>query len=165
MLENHQPVIVALNQILSDTFALYFKTHTYHWNVDGINFKPLHDLFGEQYDEMWKAVDIISERINQKGCKSPFSLKEMLPSVIQDGCYKDATSMIVDLRNDHSNLLNLLHGAVKIAQQCGDEGTADMFIQRIRAHQQHHWFLSKSAPQVDTQIAFIVTDLTGSSQN
>ncbi|AFC73561.1 ferroxidase [Rickettsia montanensis str. OSU 85-930] len=38
-------VVKALEQILADSYALYFKTQNYHWNVEGAEFRSLHLLF------------------------------------------------------------------------------------------------------------------------
>lgn len=35
-------VVKALEQILADNYALYFKTQNYHWNVEGAEFRSLH---------------------------------------------------------------------------------------------------------------------------
>ena len=34
-----------LTKVLADSFAVYLKTHGYHWNVRGPNFSQLHALF------------------------------------------------------------------------------------------------------------------------
>ena len=49
----------ALKSVMGDTYALYVKTHGYHWNVTGPRFKALHDMFMEQYTELWTALDEI----------------------------------------------------------------------------------------------------------
>ena len=48
--------IEALRNVLADTYALYVKTHGYHWNVTGPRFKSLHELFMQQYTELWTAL-------------------------------------------------------------------------------------------------------------
>ena len=60
-----QPDEVAreLSKVLADSFAVYQKTHGYHWNVRGPNFSQLHALFMAQYTEMWTAIDEVAERI------------------------------------------------------------------------------------------------------
>jgi starvation-inducible DNA-binding protein len=145
----HQPVIDELNQVLSDTFALYFKTHTYHWNVEGMFFHSLHDLFGKQYTEMWESIDEIAEQIRQLGAKPATAMKDMMPTVITNGRPDmSAKDMIIDLRNGHSLIIDRLREAIRIAQNNGDEGTADLFIQRIKAHQKHMWMLASSAKEI-----------------
>ena len=33
----------------ASTFSFYLKAQNFHWNVEGINFKQFHDLFGTIY--------------------------------------------------------------------------------------------------------------------
>ena len=35
----------ALRVLLAETYALYSKTHGYHWNVTGPRFNSLHTMF------------------------------------------------------------------------------------------------------------------------
>jgi len=39
----------ALRVVLANTFVMYFKTHSYHWNVEGVLFSLYHDFFGDLY--------------------------------------------------------------------------------------------------------------------
>ncbi|MCS7100931.1 MAG: ferritin-like domain-containing protein, partial [Burkholderiaceae bacterium] len=60
-----------LSRVLADTFALYLKTHNFHWNVEGPMFNTLHQMFQEQYTELWNALDLIAERIRSLGHPAP----------------------------------------------------------------------------------------------
>ena len=44
----------ALKRLLGETYALYIKTHGYHWNVTGPRFQSLHEVFMTQYTELWR---------------------------------------------------------------------------------------------------------------
>jgi len=71
-----QRVAGALSNVLADTFTLYLKTHNFHWNVTGPMFQPLHQMFEEQYNKLWTAVDAIAERIRSLGFVAPGSYGE-----------------------------------------------------------------------------------------
>ena len=60
-----------LPTLLADTYAIYLKTHGYHWNVRGPSFAALHALFMTQYTEMWTAIDTVAERIRALGAFAP----------------------------------------------------------------------------------------------
>ena len=51
----NKAVIESLKKLLANNYALYLKTQNYHWNVTGPNFKPLHVLFEEQYNDLFTA--------------------------------------------------------------------------------------------------------------
>jgi starvation-inducible DNA-binding protein len=56
--KDRKAVAAGLSNLLADTYTLYLKTHSFHWNVEGPMFQTLHIMFMEQYTEMWNALDI-----------------------------------------------------------------------------------------------------------
>ena len=56
-----------LNQRLADTFDLYSQTKQAHWNVKGIHFMQLHELFDEVAGAVEPVVDMIAERVTALG--------------------------------------------------------------------------------------------------
>src|SRR5918999_5966971 len=65
-----------LSRLLADTYVVYLKTHSFHWNVEGPMFQTLHQMFMEQYTETWNAVDLIAERIRSLGEYAPGTYRE-----------------------------------------------------------------------------------------
>jgi hypothetical protein len=65
-----------LSDVLADTYTLYLKTHAFHWNVEGPMFNTLHQMFMEQYTELWNALDAIAERIRSLGFPAPGTYRE-----------------------------------------------------------------------------------------
>ncbi len=86
----------AVTAVLADTYASYFKTHVYHWNVTGPRFNDLHMLFEQQYTELWTATDVIAERIRALDVKAPASYAAMAAAatVAADGKAQKADVMI-----------------------------------------------------------------------
>ena len=52
--------------------------------------------------------------------------------------------MLKDLISDHQAVVAKLHSAIKTAQAEGDESSADIFIQRAKAHEKNIWMLVSS---------------------
>jgi starvation-inducible DNA-binding protein len=76
--KDRQQIAAGLTRLLADTYTLYLKTHSYHWNVTGPRFRDLHLLFEEQYTELATAVDDIAERIRTLGLPAPGTFREFL---------------------------------------------------------------------------------------
>src|SRR5258708_20688850 len=57
----------ALNILLADVFALYFKTKNFHWHVSGPHFRDFHLLLDEQADQIYATGDPIAERVRKIG--------------------------------------------------------------------------------------------------
>mgnify|MGYP003380460985 CR=1 FL=1 len=57
--KDRERIAKGLSHLLADSYALYLKTHGFHWNVTGPMFNTLHLMFMEQYTEQWTALDLI----------------------------------------------------------------------------------------------------------
>jgi len=135
-----------LSKLLADTYALYLKTHMYHWNVTGTSFHSLHVMFEEQYLEMRDAVDVIAERIRALGSFAPGSYSEFarLASVPDEEGVPAAQEMIQRLCDGHELLVRAARPLVAEADRAGDVATADLVTQRITIHEKTVWMLRSS---------------------
>ena len=71
-------LITQLTQLYADNFVTYYKSHGYHFNVDGPMFAQDHALLEEIYDFLWAQHDMLGEQIRQMDKPVPCSLKEVL---------------------------------------------------------------------------------------
>jgi len=144
-MKNHQ-TIQNLENLLANSYLLSLKTQNYHWNVVGENFKPLHELFGAQYEELADAIDEVAERMRALGSKVEGTLENFSKlSKIKSGNKNfNKNEMIQDLASGHELIIKDLKVAIKVAQDEGDEATADIFIGRIQAHEKATWMLVSS---------------------
>ncbi|MDP3749919.1 MAG: DNA starvation/stationary phase protection protein [Phenylobacterium sp.] len=132
-----------LARLLADSYAVYLKTHGYHWNVRGSNFAQLHTLFMDQYTEMWTAIDAVAERIRALGELAPQGYASFGKlSAIKDGDpASKAEGMVKDLISSHETLIGTLYSTLPAAQEAGDEVTAGLLTDRLTAHEKHAWML------------------------
>ena len=142
---NHQ-TIQNLEKLLAYSYVLSLKTQNYHWNVVGENFKSLHELFDAQYEELANAIDGIAERMRALGSKVEGTFENFSKlSKIKSGDKNFSKSeMIQDLVFGHELIVTDLKVAIKVAQDEGDEATADVFIGRIQSHEKAAWMLVSS---------------------
>ena len=141
-----EEVAAGLSKLLADTYALYLKTHGYHWNVRGPNFASLHALFMQQYTEMWTAIDDAAERIRALGALAPQGYRAFANlSAIQDGDpERDANGMLRELVGDHEALIATGRAVLPASQAAGDEVTTSLLSDRLLAHEKHAWMLRAS---------------------
>jgi starvation-inducible DNA-binding protein len=132
-----------LSKLLADTYAVYLKTHGYHWNVRGPNFASLHALFMEEYTEMWTAIDSVAERIRALGHLAPqgYSAFGNLTSIKDGDPEKGAEAMVEELMKDHETIVATARAALPVAQEAGDEVSASLLSDRLTAHEKHAWML------------------------
>lgn len=133
----------ALGKLLADSYTLYLKTHSFHWNVVGPDFYDLHKLFEEQYTELADAVDTIAERIRALGVKAPGSYAEFtkLAQVQDEPKAPPSGDMIRQLLADHTTVARTAHQAAEIADERGDIASNDLATERVTVHEKAAWML------------------------
>ncbi len=133
-----------LSHLLADTYTLYLTTHNFHWNVTGPMFNTLHLMFMGQYTELWNAVDPIAERIRSLGHPAPGSYAQFgaLTSLNDAPAVSPkALAMVRVLVEGHEAVARTARSIFPLADQAGDEPTADLLTQRLTVHEQTAWML------------------------
>lgn len=140
---NREQLAMHLVGVLADTYTLYNSTQVCHWNVEGPNFKSLHDLFEEQYTDLAGAVDMIAERLRAIDYYTPGTLADLRAStrVEQPESFRDTTAMIRHLIEGNQLTAHRLRATLQAAEDQADEATADMLIERLRVHEKSIWML------------------------
>lgn len=132
---------------LANTFIMYFKAQSYHWNVEGINFSQYHGFFGEIYQEIYGSVDTIAEELRALGEYAPHSLMdlytyktiaedEVLPTSIPD--------MLTSLETANKEVIDSLNNLFNKASEQNEQGLADLAAARLDAHKKHGWMIRSS---------------------
>jgi len=141
-----EQVAAGLSRLLADSYAVYLKTHGYHWNVEGPNFASLHALFMAQYTEMWTAIDEVAERIRALGAFAPQGYRAFSSlSGVKDGDPEQASeAMLKELIADHEALIANARKVRAAADEATDDVTAGLIDGRVQAHEKHAWMLRAS---------------------
>lgn len=132
-----------LSHLLADSYILYLKTHNFHWNVEGPMFNSLHQMFMDQYTELWNALDLIAERIRALGAYAPGSYKKFaqLSSIPEAEEAMPANAMIKQLLEGHEAVAKTTRGIFSLAESASDEATLDLLTQRLQLHEKTAWML------------------------
>lgn len=141
--ERREEIVKGLNLLLADTYTLYLKTHYYHWNVTGPMFETLHSMFELHYNELWSAVDLIAERIRALGFFAPGTYKDFsgLSSIKDDESVPSSQEMIKNLVRGHEAVAKTLRESFSAAEEANDQGTLDVYTQRLSIHEKTAWML------------------------
>tara|TARA_Y200000002_G_scaffold382826_1_gene401517 strand:+ start:1063 stop:1533 length:471 start_codon:yes stop_codon:yes gene_type:complete len=133
----------ALREVLSNTFVLYVKTLNYHWHVIGPHFISYHELFKDQYEDLFEAIDLLAERVRALGHNTPSGCAQMLEysSISESESNLSADDMIAQLVDDHFILVKIIRKNIVILEQVNDYASADMLIERLQEHEKMAWFL------------------------
>lgn len=141
--EQRGAIVQGLSRLLADTYVLYLKTHSFHWNVEGPMFQTLHQMFMEQYTETWNAIDLIAERIRSLGEYAPGTYREYarLTRIKETEGVPRAEEMVRLLVEGQEALVRTAREALSVADEANDQPTLDLLTQRMQVHEKNAWML------------------------
>jgi len=133
----------ALNQAVAETAVTTMLAQNFHWNVTGMAFGPLHDLFQKIYEDHFVAQDDLAERIKALDAHAEGTLAGMLKrsKVGEHDGHATDKQMIKAMQDAQETLAATLAGAGQIAADHGDTLTEDLCIERGQTHEKFAWFL------------------------
>ena len=134
----------SLNQSISELVVTTMMAQNFHWNVTGMSFGPLHELFQKIYEDHFEAQDELAERIKAIGGHANGMLAKMVSDskVLEcDGKISDK-EMIKLLAEAETTVASTLSGVAAIAEKNGDLLTQDLAITRGQVHEKYAWLLN-----------------------
>ncbi len=136
-------LVETLKTTLADTFVLYFKAHSYHWNIEGSDFAQYHDFIGDFYADVFASVDSIAELIRTLDAYAPTSLARLqaLTQMDEEENIPSAREMLTKLRQDNDKYLAQLVKTYNEAETASEFGVSNHIQDRIQAHEKHAWML------------------------
>lgn len=142
--ETREEAIAILNQQLADTFDLYSQAKQAHWNVKGMNFFQLHELFDEVAEPLLAYADMIAERITALAglargtvhMAADASTLDDFPTDMVDG--QEFVEVLVDRFAAYAASTRQ---AIDATDEMGDMGTSDLFTEIVRGVDKSLYFL------------------------
>jgi starvation-inducible DNA-binding protein len=130
-----------LKSLLADTYIVYFKAHSYHWNVEGPNFAQYHAFLGDYYNDVYGSIDTIAELIRTLDVYAPVSFASLLSqsTIDESSSIPEAKAMLTQLLRDNDVLLARLVKAYNEAEQASEFSISNFLQDRIQAHEKHAW--------------------------
>jgi starvation-inducible DNA-binding protein len=137
-------IIAILNQTLASTLDLKTQVKQAHWNVKGLDFYQLHELFDEIASELEEYTDMFAERVTALGglalgtarIAASQSILPEYPFDILEG--KDH---IVALADRFAPYAKAIREAIDQTDDLGDADTADLYTEVSRTIDKRLWFL------------------------
>ena len=133
-----------LQIVLANKFVMYFKAHTYHWNIEGMEFSQLHEFFGDIYEDLHGSVDSAAEQIRALDAYAPFSLTNLYEhKTLEEDSAKPATgkAMLQNLLEANDKVIESLNKLFDTATVEKNQGLADYAAGRLDVHAKHGWMI------------------------
>ena len=140
-------LVKAAKIAFASEYTFYLKAQYFHWNVEGMFFQELHELFGTIYEEVYGTVDTFAEKIRALGAYAPGSNSRfsMLSIIEDETSVPSAEQMIQELLQDSDNMVKVLKRVYDIAEAEGEHGVSNFLAERMDAHRKHSWMLRATA--------------------
>ncbi len=134
----------ALNQCVAETAVTTMLAQNFHWNVTGMAFGPLHDLFQKIYEDHFEAQDDLAERVKALGAHANGKLADMVSAskIEEHDGHASAEDMIAYMVEAQHTVAATLAATAAIASNHGDLLTEDLCIGRGQTHEKFAWLLS-----------------------
>lgn len=137
-------MVALLNQCLADTIDLRLQVKQAHWNVRGIHFQALHELFDDVADPLSDFSDDIAERAGTLGGVAIGTVSDVSKATRLDPMpneFLDAAESLTAVRERIAAVANATRAGVDAAAEAGDEITADVLTEVTRGLDQQLWFV------------------------
>jgi starvation-inducible DNA-binding protein len=136
----------SLNELMANVFVMYFKTHSFHWNVEGVEFSQYHEFFGDLYEDIYNSVDPIAENLRKLNVYAPKSISAMYDNktLLEETGIPDLRGMLSALLSANDQVLYSLNRVFALAQQQNKQGLCNFIADRIDTHEKHGWQLRAS---------------------
>lgn len=142
-----QQLLPKLDELQATMWTLYHQYQKHHWLVEGPQFRDLHHFFEENYEEVHKYIDRLSERMTALGgipTSSPAN-QATLSHVEHEpeGTFRIRAMLQHDLKAE-GVLAAALRDAIELALELGDHGTKRELEKALtkaenRAHHLDHY--------------------------
>lgn len=136
-------IIEGLHQALAETTILTLKAQNFHWNVTGMAFGALHELFQKIYEDHFDGQDDLAERIKALDGHADGRYSEFLKrsAVMESDGKLDAKQMVEMLKADQETMSATLRAVAELTEKHGDLVTNDLAIERAHTHDKFAWML------------------------
>lgn len=137
-------MIEVLNQLVADASNLHSQIKQAHWNVRGIHFLPLHELFDAVAGVLPPFVDALAERVGMLGgaavgTSRAAAEKSRLPEISHG--FVSSKEAIEAVAERLALVTNAARLGVDRASEAGDEITADLMTEVTRELDKQLWFV------------------------
>lgn len=144
-------LVAATKIALANTFIMYFKTHSYHWNIEGIHFSQYHEFFNDIYEDVYGAIDPLAEELRALDSYAPISLMEMYNyKTIEEDMTRVVliSDMLTNLQTTNDAVILSLNKVFDLATAAKEQGIANFVADRLDKHKKHGWMIRSSLKNI-----------------
>lgn len=138
-----EDLVKAARIAFASEYSFVVKAQNFHWNVEGMFFEPLHNLFGKIYEEVYGSIDTFAEQIRAMDAYTPASFENlsMLSRLDDENSILDSKQMVLELYQDSEKMTKMFQVLFEMSEANKQFGFSDFVASRLDAHKKHSWML------------------------
>ncbi len=141
-------VAKAVNVLVADAFALYFKTKNFHWHISGPHFRDYHLMLDEQAEQIFATIDPLAERVRKLGQRTLLGIAHAADlATIADNTadFVAPGDMLNELIADNKAMAENMRKAHGVCDDNDDVATASLLEVYIDETERRTWFLFEAS--------------------
>ncbi|MEO0457918.1 MAG: DNA starvation/stationary phase protection protein Dps [Cyanobacteria bacterium P01_A01_bin.114] len=136
--------IEILNQTLASTIDLWMQVKCSRWNVKGMHFFSLYQLFDTLAEQLYRSIDLVGERVVALGGQAleptqTMLVRSQIPQYPSELC--TGKEHVTAMSRHVAVYAACLRNCIEIAEGLGEAGTADLYKEISRTTDQSLWLL------------------------
>ena len=148
--DKRQKMVKLLNQLLADGSDLYSQLKQAHWNVKGVHFFALHELFDKAALAVEPFIDQLAERAVQLGgvaegtvrmAAKSSSLQEYPVGAEEGSLHVEAVASAL------AAYAKVVRKGIDTSADAGDMGTSDLLTGLVQELDKYLWFVESHSVQ------------------
>lgn len=143
-----EKVVLAVNPLIADAFALYVKTKNFHWHLASSHFREYHKMFDQQAKDIFESIDPMAERLRKIGGTTIRSISHVtaLQTISDENSdFVAADDMITELLNDNRHIAEAIRNAIEACEDNRDSVTANLLQEILDLTERRVWFLFETS--------------------
>ena len=142
----HRQLVDQMRIVLANAYLFYYKTHAYHWNIEGSNFPQYHEFLEKIYTTVYEKLDATAEQIRAIGAYTPTSLAQLIAesNVKETEIVLHPREMFVNLSADNEKIIGDMMVAYRLAEHASELGLSNYLQDRINDHKKLGWMIAST---------------------
>lgn len=139
-----EKLIEQLKVILGTNFGLYFKSHTFHWNIEGSDFVQYHNFLSDFYTSVFENIDGIAEKLRMLNVYTPTSINELMLFCDINFTDKPVTKykeIFQMLLNDNERFIIHIRAGIVVADMVNEFAISNYLQGILEQHQKFSLFI------------------------
>ncbi|MFB6205113.1 MAG: DNA starvation/stationary phase protection protein DpsA [Haloglomus sp.] len=138
--EKAEQIVDALNTDLAATYVAYHQIKKHHWNVEGAEFRELHEYLGEVAADLEEAADEFAERAQALGgvpLSGGATYEEHAPVEPEGADVYDVRTSVANDMELFGDMVETMRDHIGMMEDFGDYTSSEILREHLETVEEH----------------------------